>query len=429
MFVVLALAALSLFLPWGPVYDIWAWLVWGRELAGFGLDTSGGPSWKPLPVAFTTPFAAAGDAAPALWLLVARAGWLAALALAALLAARIAARGGAGRRECLLAGALAGVSVLLLQDSFTPWLRQFAGGLSEPLLTALVLGAVERGLAGRPGIAFALGTGAALARPEAWPLLGLYGIWLWRTEPRLRVGVGLGLTIVAVLWFALDLAGSGNLFTGAERAREGTGSPPIEALEALARAAGMPLWLLWAGAAAAVGEAIRRRDRELVAVAAGGLGWIAIVAVMAAAGYAGLPRFMAPAAALVCVIGAVGVTRLVSGFARRGARVETGRRIAAGLLVILLVTQAVLRGAQLDDHAARASAITTNQERLFEAVDATGIGRLRACSPITVAGIQQTALAWKLELPLEAVTFGGTSAPPGGVLLRRHGEWRARGCG
>ncbi|MDQ3676801.1 MAG: hypothetical protein M3401_08380, partial [Actinomycetota bacterium] len=64
----LALAGASLALPGDPVYDAWAWLVWGRELAGPGLDLSSGPSWKPLPVGVTAMLAAAGDLAPALWL-------------------------------------------------------------------------------------------------------------------------------------------------------------------------------------------------------------------------------------------------------------------------------------------------------------------------------------------------------------------------
>ena len=40
------------------------------------LKTTAGPSWKPLPVAFTTVFALFGSAAPTLWMLVARAGAL-----------------------------------------------------------------------------------------------------------------------------------------------------------------------------------------------------------------------------------------------------------------------------------------------------------------------------------------------------------------
>src|ERR1044072_4411144 len=40
----LALAAGSLALAHALAYDSWAWLVWGRELAGLHLDTSSGPS-------------------------------------------------------------------------------------------------------------------------------------------------------------------------------------------------------------------------------------------------------------------------------------------------------------------------------------------------------------------------------------------------
>ncbi len=50
----LGLATLSPLPPSELSYDPLAWVVWGREIAHLGLDTSGGPSWKPLLVAFTT---------------------------------------------------------------------------------------------------------------------------------------------------------------------------------------------------------------------------------------------------------------------------------------------------------------------------------------------------------------------------------------
>src|SRR5919108_2984867 len=86
----LALAALTLLLPWALAFDPWAWLVWGREVTRLELDTAGGPSWKPLPVVATTILSLAGGAAPALWLVVARAGGLLAIAGAAALAGRLA---------------------------------------------------------------------------------------------------------------------------------------------------------------------------------------------------------------------------------------------------------------------------------------------------------------------------------------------------
>src|SRR3954466_16033536 len=86
----LALGALSLLLPSTPTYDPWAWIIWGREVLHLDLSTVGGPPWKPLPLLFTAPFSLFGDAAPDLWLLIARAGGLLALAMAFRLARRLA---------------------------------------------------------------------------------------------------------------------------------------------------------------------------------------------------------------------------------------------------------------------------------------------------------------------------------------------------
>src|SRR4051794_24178572 len=89
--VCLALAALSLLVPSAPTTDPWGWIVWGHELlyGGFTTVLGGAPSWKPLPVLFTTPLALFGGAAPALWLIVARAGGLYSLVAARRLGDRL----------------------------------------------------------------------------------------------------------------------------------------------------------------------------------------------------------------------------------------------------------------------------------------------------------------------------------------------------
>ena len=166
---VVVLAALSLLAPSQPGYDPWAWLLWGRELAGLRLDTVDGPAFKPLPVAVAALLAPAGDAAPALWLLVARAGAIAAVLLAARLAWRLA--GGSW-----LAAAVAGAGVALTAG----WWWHAAVGNAEGLFVALALGALDRALDGRHRVALGLALAAALIRPEAWPFLGAYGLWLWR---------------------------------------------------------------------------------------------------------------------------------------------------------------------------------------------------------------------------------------------------------
>ena len=88
--VCLGLAALSLLGPSNPTYDPWAWIIWGREVGNLDLNTVSGPSWKPLPVFFTTVFSFFGDdAAPNLWLVIARAGGFLAIAMAYRLGARL----------------------------------------------------------------------------------------------------------------------------------------------------------------------------------------------------------------------------------------------------------------------------------------------------------------------------------------------------
>ena len=105
----LALAALSLLGPSQPTYDPWAWIIWGREIDHLDLVTTTGPSWKPLPVLFTTVFGFFGDdAAPHLWLVIARAGGLFAIAMAYRLGSRLGGRP---------AGVIAALA-LLLADAF-----------------------------------------------------------------------------------------------------------------------------------------------------------------------------------------------------------------------------------------------------------------------------------------------------------------------
>ena len=50
-----------------PSYDAFGWLVWGRQVLHWNLNTDGAPSWKPLTFLFTLPYALAG-ANPQMWL-------------------------------------------------------------------------------------------------------------------------------------------------------------------------------------------------------------------------------------------------------------------------------------------------------------------------------------------------------------------------
>lgn len=437
-----ALAAVSLALPFFPVYDPWAWLVWGREFLDGGFETAAGPSWKPLPVLIDAPLSLLGDAAPKAWLLIARAGWICAPLLAGLLAARLS--GEQTGRWRWVGAALAAGSVALTADSFTPALRQFTGGLSEPLLVALILGAIWAALDERPGLTLALGTAAALLRPECWPFLALWGLTV-RDHPRLRAATVAVAVLVPVAWFVPDLIGAGTPLEGGETARAG-GIELVDGLAVLGRALAAPLAAAWIGVGLLLWVDWRQpqrrrfdlpeRDRPLAILLAGAGAWILLVALMAVVGFAGLPRFLTPATAIVAVAGGVGLARAAGAAELSHPRRHKSSAAILALTLLVAVIGFGWRAAQLPGDLEVVERQTTSIEHLFDLVDRTGPAQLLACSGTArMAQVrQQTALAWKLEASIAAVPirrrprYGvalSTRSIPGGSVLAQVGLWRA----
>ena len=390
----LALGALSLLLPSTPTYDPWAWIIWGREILEGDLDTREGPSWKPLPVLFTTVFSLAGDAAPALWLVVARAGAFLGVAMAYRLAARLAGR---------WAGAVAAVGLVLSAG----FLRNAALGNSEGLLVGLVLFAVERHLDGRRDHALLLAFAAGLLRPEVWPFLGLYGLFLLVRDPPLRrLVIGLGV-LLPLLWLGPEYWGSGDALRASNRAQAPNADSPAfaahPALEVLKDAARLNLWPLLVGAAvaavAALGAFAARRERGAVlALTTGALAWTGLVALMTEAGYAGNLRYLALAGAIACVTGAVGLmwaarwlARLVSPAGRAGTA------LAAGLIVLAVAPFAVAEVLSLHK-VTEGVQREANLHSDLQAAIARGGGpdRLLACGEPFTGPYQVPVLAWEL---------------------------------
>jgi hypothetical protein len=384
----LLLALLSLLLPTTPTYDPYAWLLWGREILHLDLNTRYGPSWKPLPVLFTTVFALVPGAAPDLWVAVARAGGIAAV----LLAFRVTRRLGGG----VAGGLVAAASLAVVTD----FLRFASIGDSEGLLVALLLAAADLQLSGRRRAALWVAFAACLLRPEAWPFAGLYAIWLWRAEPRVRrtiVGMAIG---GAALWFGPELWGSGDALRAGSRARDPNPNAIAfadhPALEAVKRALSMtPLPAELGFLAVAAGWATgwwRNRGVGLVALAA--LGWVGVVAVMTEAGFSGSVRYMLAPVALLCVAGAAGWGWAFARLPRVGPLLAVA--VAAALLI---APAGDLPG---DARAAR------NEARLMDALSGAvartgGPAAVRACGPPTIGPFQVTALAWRLDLPIEDV--------------------------
>jgi hypothetical protein len=415
----LAVGAVSLLTVSAPTYDPWAWIIWGREVLHLDLVTREGPSWKPLPVLFTTPFALFGDdTAPALWLVVARAGGVVAFGMAYRLGTRLAGQ---------WAGAIAAVS-LLLADEF---IRNFARGNSEGLLVALVLWAVDRHLDGRRSQAFLLGMGAALLRPEVWPFWGLYGLWLvyqaWDGIPWRQVALVAGMGALAiVLWFVPEYLGSGDWLRAAARARDPNpgaaafaASPFLEVFRRSVTVLSLPVY---AGAVIAIAIALWRRDHVQLALAAMATILMVAVAAMTEGGFAGNLRYVALPAALVCVLAGAGWVQVVRG-AGRWAPFVAAVAIAASVPFLdggvqKLEEDRALTVSESDFYGPNLKAVIAK---------AGGEERIKACGHVFAGPFQVPAVAWRLHLhtdDVEIFAFGpGTALSMGSTHLSVDPRW------
>jgi len=425
----LFLSALTLLWPATPTYDPWAWIMWGREIVDLDLVTDGGPSWKPLPVLFTIPFSLFGnDLAPLLWLWVARAGGLLSLVMAYRVGRRLTGGG--------IQGATAGfVGAAFLATTYN-YARDAALGNSEPLLAAFALWAFERHLDGRRDHALYLGFAAALLRPEVWPFLGLYGLWLMVREPQLRVRVVAVGVLIPLLWFGPEIWGSGDALRASTRANDPNPQSAAFAenpgLEVAYRFQVRTIWPISAGAALALILAIvafvrRRAQGTVLFLAAAGLAWLVLVAVMTQFGYAGNQRYLIVTTAALCVLGGVGVGRIFEGLRQATTRMVGDRPrlgLAAAAAVFLLGSLALIPA--IRDKVDNTERVVDKLgyeaslwEHLPEAIErAGGRDRLLRCGSLYTGPFQTQMLAYELGVHGLDVADANLGTRPPGVAFR-----------
>jgi hypothetical protein len=457
----LVLAALSLLIPSTPSYDPWAWLVWGREIAHVNLQTTGGPTWKPLPVIFTTIFSPFGSAAPDLWLVVARAGALMALAMTFSLAWRIARPvvrliEGEERPSPLallpvLLAALIATGSLINSPGF---ITDNALGYSEGLMTALVLVALERHLDGAPRQAFVIGFFAALDRPELWLLWGPYGVYLLIKDPASWKLVVPLFVLIPILWFAPEYWGSGHFFRGVSRAQHVRSNSAANAKCPFCTEFVHHAWprvmfrvklvALLAMAVAAFGlwrtRASWGRGRSLTAgtvaklllVGLGvvGWGWWILISVLTQAGFSGNDRYLVLGSALVSIVGGVGwawgaaaVARLL----RPRINLALAGTIGTALAIAVIVATPPWIGPSIVDAPATHRALVYQahlRQDMARAVKLLGAKRILACGTVMTEGFQVPMLAWNLDVHTARVEASPSSTkqpgtPPNVIFQNR----------
>jgi hypothetical protein len=151
------------------------------------------------------------------------------------------------------------------------------------------------------------------------------------------------------------------------------------------------------------------RTLALAAVA-----WLALLAAMAASGYASPARYAMPAAACACVLAGVGIAALAA-----RARIGGTAWVTLALVAVAaLAASATGRLARLDDQVREGVAVARSNDRLRAAVDAAGgPAAVRRCALggwVAVNHTSQSALAWELKAGLDRVAR--TMSHPGLVL-------------
>ena len=412
-----AAAVISTVVAPTPSYDPWAWIIWGRELAGLsdlGFSTATATGWKPLPVLVTTPLALLGTGlAPAAWVAVVRTAALLAVVLAGRLAHRAAG----------WPAAAATVAFLLVSPQA---LELATGGASEAIVLALLLLGIERHLDGRRGTALAAGILASLARPETAALVLPYAIWLWRDGivPRRRIAGGL--LLLPLLWAGGDWLGTGRPFLTFGHATSSIEPNRVQhadvpGLEVLAGTTQLVAIVVVVLALAATADAVRRRERVGIALAVA-LGTLTVpLALATELGYPGVPRYLSAPAALACVLAGIAVARGAAiGLPRRRGRIA----LAVGLAAVGAL--ALLAGVPALDGSWSGYRERVRLDRALPGAIAAAGGRatvLGCGRPVIRHSNLATDLAYRLDVPMRSVNSGG-GAPAVVFFPRRGASWR-----
>jgi hypothetical protein len=422
-----------------PGYDPYGWLVWGKLTIHLKLDTNGAPSWKPLPFLFTVPYAVVGHYQLWLWMITSVAISLSGVVFAWRIAFKLTASDPARRYAAYAAGLFAAVFLLGIRD----YTHFILSSQSDTMIVSLCLGAIDCQLSGHRRWAFWLWLLAGLGRPEAWPFLAAYSLYLWRSSPAQRRMIVGGLILIPLFWFGIPAVTSKSAFTAGNIAqnspRELKSNKFFGTLDRFLDLHEMPVqlaalftvvlaaWRLHRGpqrwpklrlAFWRMGPWPHGEDAWCLLLAAGMVVWVLVEAAFALHGWPAVPRYLFEPVAVMCVLAGVFVGRvildlppLVARFASRFSPRPIGARLAgrlgawAAVLVVVLLAGSMLPAARSRLHIERRD-LTHERERAKEinllstVVARLGTSRILACGQPNIPIGYQSQLAWYMGIKI-----------------------------
>ncbi|MHB8692441.1 MAG: hypothetical protein ACYDHH_14470 [Solirubrobacteraceae bacterium] len=335
-----------------PGYDPYGWMIWGYQTLHLHLDLGGAPSWKPMPLLFTVPFALFGHFQLWMWMTTVVAMSLAGSIFAALIVFRIVDEDGTNRWAAIAAGAFAAVMPFVIFDTtHYSYIHYILSSQSDPPLVSCVLAAIYFHVIGRRRWAVAALTLASLGRPEAWPALFLYALWLLRQDREMFRFLFICLLIILFAWFGIpEITNQKPLIAGDLAANSPRMLHSNKVIGTLSRFKALnqwPVWLLAGVATAWAAFRYRRKDSDpsgrnvlILALFGNIVLWVIVEIAFSLKGLPGVPRYMFEPAVVSIVIAAIGLGWLLTQIPR-----FFKAPWALGLAAALGLTAAVVPGA------------------------------------------------------------------------------------
>jgi hypothetical protein len=377
--VIIVSAAIVRWVNTRPGYDPYGWLIWGYQTLHLHLDLGGAPSWTPLPLLFTVPYALFGHYALWLWMVTAEAAAFAGSIFAGRIAYRVVNSGGNGDRRYVYAATaaalFAGLGMYGIQDNIngahSNYLHYVLSVQSDPMIVTLVLAAIDFHLNGHRRWVIAMLLLAGLGRPEVWPVLGLYGLWCWVRRPDMRIYLGVCAFLLVFLWFGVPTITNGRPFVAGDLAqgspRECRSGKILCTIDRFKTLNLWPVWvftlaaLAWAGyrlratgfrlrgaRAALSGDTLapaqrteRNNDLLVLGLAAGIVVWLIVEIAFALHGWPAVPRYIFEPAVVAIVLGGIGFGWIVREIPTR-LRLSAWPGVAVGAVLVLALVPGAL---------------------------------------------------------------------------------------
>jgi hypothetical protein len=398
-----------------PGYDPYGWLVWGKLTLHLKLDTNGAPSWKPLPYLFTVPYSIVGHYSLWLWMVTSVAISLSGLIFAWRIAFRLTYSRPERRYAAYVAGLFAAAFVLAMQDPVGNYnyTHYILSAESDTMIVSLCLLAVDLHLSGHHKAAFWIWWLGALGRPEVWPFYGLAGLWLWREYPSYRRWLYGSVVALVFLWFGIPGLTSKSLLTAGNVAenspREIHGNKVTGVITRFHELLPNTVWVM---AVLCVAWAVWRRRIAILVLTAGVVLWVLVEIAFALHGFPAVPRYMFEAGAVVGILAAVSIGRIVhelpgllSALGQRVAGVRMTKSLATfvgtwgTVLAVVLISGTMLPAAHRQERLERTDlrgerARTVLIGHLRGVVSTLGVSNMFACGQPNIPIGYQSVFAW-----------------------------------